>query len=67
MTMWNLGDDAIETLKAQPETGMGFQIVEASLMGRVVPLLVFNVDRAVDISSIELEAGDDQEPSSSTD
>lgn len=57
--MWDLRDDAIEKLRGMPETGMGFQIVEASLMGRVAPLLVFNADRAIDISSIGLETGDD--------
>lgn len=57
--MWNLGDDAVEKLKELPETGMGFQIVEASLMGCAAPLLVLNAHRAIDISSIGLEPGDD--------
>jgi hypothetical protein len=59
MTMWDLRDDAIEKLKGLPETGMGFQIVEASLMGRAAPLLVFNASRAIEISSIGLEPGGD--------
>jgi hypothetical protein len=57
--MWSLNKDAVEALKDMPETGMGFQIVEASLMGRLAPLLVFNAEDAVDISSIGLEPGDD--------
>jgi hypothetical protein len=59
MHAWNVGDDAVTQLKDLPETSMGFQIVEASLMGRVAPLLVFNAERAIDVSSIGLETGDD--------
>jgi hypothetical protein len=36
-------------LKALPETGMGFQLVEGSLWGRVATLLVFNTERAYPI------------------
>lgn len=57
--MWNLDEDAVNALKALPETGMGFQFVEGSLMGRKAPLLVFNAERAYDLSSIGLEPGDD--------
>ena len=28
--MWNLDEDAVAALKALPETGMGFQLVEGS-------------------------------------
>jgi hypothetical protein len=59
MQMWSLDEDAVRALKALPETGMGFQFVEGSLMGEVAPLLVFNSERAVDVSSIGLEPGDD--------
>jgi uncharacterized protein len=59
MQMWSLDEDAIRALTALPETGMGFQFVEGSLMGRIAPLLVFNSERAVDVSSIGLEPGDD--------
>jgi hypothetical protein len=41
------------------ETGMGFQLVEGSFWGRVAPLLVFNTERAYDLSTIGLEPGDD--------
>jgi hypothetical protein len=57
--MWNLDEDAVAALKALPETGMGFQLVEGSFWGRVAPLLVFNTERAYDLSTIGLEPGDD--------
>jgi hypothetical protein len=57
--MWNLHEDAVAALKALPETGMGFQLVEGSFWGRVAPLLVLNTVRAYDLSAIGLEPGDD--------
>ena len=57
--MWKLDEDAVAALKALPETGMGFQLVEGSFWGRVAPLLVFNTERAYDLSTIGLEPGDD--------
>ena len=38
---------------------MGFPLVEGSFWGRVAPLLVFNTERAYDLSTIGLEPGDD--------
>jgi len=59
MKMWNLNDTAIEDLRALPETGMGFQLVEAVIRGTPTPLFVFNSDRVVDLSEIGLQPGDD--------
>jgi hypothetical protein len=49
----------MESLASLPETGMGFQIVEATIWGTPTPLLVFNSERAIDISQIGLEPGED--------
>jgi len=57
--MWNLGEGAIQSLLDLPETGMGFQIVEAVIWGSATPLLVFNSERAVDLSAVGLAPGDD--------
>jgi hypothetical protein len=59
MKMWSLGDTEIKELANLPETGMGFQLVEAVVWGNVTPLLIFNSERAVDLSEIQLEPGDD--------
>jgi hypothetical protein len=59
MKMWSLDRTAIENLTSLPETGMGFQIVEAAIWGTPTPLLVFNSERAIDLSQIGLEPGDD--------
>jgi hypothetical protein len=59
MRMWNLGDEAINALEQLPETGMGFQLVEARILGHTTPLLVLNSERAVDLGQIELLPGDD--------
>jgi hypothetical protein len=59
MKMWSLDRTAIENLTSLPETGMGFQIVEAAISGTPMPLLVFNSERAIDLSQIGLEPGDD--------
>lgn len=57
--MWNLNDTAVEELLELPETGMGFQLVEASIWGTVSPLLVLNGQRAIDLSQAGLVEGDD--------
>src|SRR5438270_10314310 len=59
MKMWNLGGAAIEELRKLPETGMGFQVVESRIMGTATPMLVFNSERAIDLSQVDLTAGDD--------
>lgn len=59
MKMWSLGETAVSSLVALPETGMGFQLVEAVIWGNATPLLVLNSERAVDLSEIELVPGDD--------
>jgi hypothetical protein len=59
MKMWNLDNSAIEDLTGLPETGMGFQLVESLIWGTPTPLLVFNSERAIDLSQIGLEPGDD--------
>jgi hypothetical protein len=57
--MWNLGESGIKALTDLPETGMGFQLVEAVIWGHATPLLVLNSERAIDLSQIELVPGDD--------
>jgi hypothetical protein len=59
MRKWNLGGPATQSLLALPETGRGFQLVEASILGTVRPLLVFNGEDAIDLSAIDLEPGGD--------
>ena len=59
MKMWNLGETAIKDLTELPETGMGFQLVEAVIWGTPTPLLVLNSERAIDLSEIGLQPGDD--------
>lgn len=54
MTMWNLGENAIDQLIDLPETGMGFQFIEARIMGSYRYLLVLNAEHAFDLSAIEL-------------
>jgi hypothetical protein len=49
----------IEKLKSLPETGMGFQLIEALVGINKIEVLVFNCDRALDLSRINLEPGDD--------
>lgn len=57
--MWSLSRTAVENLLSLPETGMGFQIVEAMIWGTPTLLLVLNSERAIDLSQIGLEPGDD--------
>jgi hypothetical protein len=59
MKMWNLDETAIKDLAGLPETGMGFQLVEAMIWGIPTPLLVLNSERAIDLSEIGLLPGDD--------
>lgn len=59
MQMVNLDETSIRSLMDLPETGMGFQLVEASVWGDVKPFLVFNSERAIDLSEIAMEPGDD--------
>ena len=57
MTMWNLGENAINQLVDLPETGMGFQFIEARIMGSYKNLLVLNAEHAFDLSAIEFSPG----------
>jgi hypothetical protein len=59
MKMWNLDQSAIKALNALPETGVGFQIVEAQIWGTPTPLLVLGGQQAIDLSKAELIPGDD--------
>lgn len=59
MLMWSLNPSSIKELLDLPETGMGFQLVEAIAWGQAKPFLVFNSQRALDLSEIDLESGDD--------
>ncbi len=57
---YSIDSTAIQDLIELPETGMGFQIVEARIWGGATPLLVFNASEAIDISQLGLEMS--QEP-----
>lgn len=59
MKLLNLNDEATNELLSLPETGMGFQFVEATFWGDRKQLLVFNSERAVDISELNLSTTDD--------
>jgi len=57
--MWNLREAAIKSLTEIPETGMGFQLIEAVLWGNKVPLLVLNSEPAIHLGDLKLTPGDD--------
>ena len=59
MLLWVLGNDASSELLGLPETGMGFQWVEADGGRRGTRLLVFNAEHAYDLTAVELIHGDD--------
>jgi hypothetical protein len=53
-TLWSLGPDSVAALQALPETGMGFQLVNAQIEGRAAVMLVLNCEDAYDISDVVL-------------
>ena len=57
--MFNIDDAGKKGLEALPETGMGFQLVEAMVMGDLKRLLVFNCEKAIDLSGIDLSVSND--------
>ena len=57
--MWHLNKSAIEELRALPETGMGFQWVQATGAQRDRRFLVFNCEIAYDLTDLALRSGDD--------
>jgi hypothetical protein len=59
MLLLNLDEQSKRLLLELPETGMGFQLVEASVWGDLKPFFVSNAERAVDLSAIDMEQGDD--------
>lgn len=59
MNIWQLSGPAVTSLTELPETGMGFQLVEAVVWGKQTSLLVLNADHAIDISDLELSPGND--------
>jgi hypothetical protein len=59
MKVWNLSEQAINSLRDLAETGMGFQLVEAVNWGKPTPFIVFNSELAVDISGLGLIPSDD--------
>src|SRR5258708_26421928 len=59
MRMWHLDGSAISSLMDLPETGMGFQLVEAVVWGNIKPFLVLNSAHATDLAEIGLEPGGD--------
>ena len=59
MQRFSLTEPSFKALEQLPETGMGFQLVEASVMGSLTRMLVFNCETAFDISGLDLTPGDD--------
>ena len=59
MKMINLSESAINELSALPETGMGFQFVDATFWGDRKRFLVFNSEHAVDITELNLSTTDE--------
>ena len=57
MMVWNLSEEAINSLRGLPETGMGFQLVEA--INWDMQFIVFNSELAIDISALDLIRSDD--------
>src|SRR5215212_2646876 len=55
MNVYNLGDEQVSELLGLPETGMGFQLVEATFWGERKQFLIFNGYRAVDLSPLGLD------------
>jgi hypothetical protein len=55
----NLGDESIDALLKLPETGMGFQLVQANVLGQTRTLLVFSGVDAYDVTGLSLEPGED--------
>src|SRR5688500_9043551 len=55
----NLGGEPIEALLKLPETGMGFQLVQGSVLGHSRTLLVFSGVEAYDLADLNLESGED--------
>ncbi len=59
MSTWNVDDEQKAQLPALPETGMGFQLVEATFWGDRKQFLVFNATSAVDLSPLDLDFSSD--------
>jgi len=59
MQYWYLGDTAQEELLNLPETGMGFQIVEALVLGSRKTLVIVGESLALDPSAAGIEFSDD--------
>ena len=59
MKLINLGDTATNELLSLSETGMGFQLVEATVWGERRKLLVFNTEHAVDLTELDLPETED--------
>ncbi len=55
MNVYHLGDEQVTELLGLPETGMGFQLLEATFWGDRKQFLVFNGYLAVDLSPLELD------------
>jgi len=59
MPAWMLSEESAEKLRGLPETGMGFQLVSASLHGTPAVFVVFNAEFAFDLSQVQLLEGRD--------
>jgi hypothetical protein len=55
MEIYALAEAEIDQLRSLPETGMGFQLVEATWWGNLIRLLVLNSELAIDLSDLNLE------------
>jgi hypothetical protein len=56
---WKLDEASTEALLKLPETGMGFQFVEATVARVRKSFLVFNAEIAYDVSDLQLSDSDD--------
>src|SRR5579871_409484 len=56
---WILDDESTEVLLKLPETGIGFQFVEATVDWVRKAFLVFNAEIAYDVSDLQLSDSDD--------
>lgn len=59
MKLINLNNSAINELLELPETGMGFQFVDATFWGDRKRFLIFNSEHAIDITELNLSTTDE--------
>jgi hypothetical protein len=59
MAFYNIGDSQAADLLELPETGMGFQLVDATFWGDRKRFLVLNASLALDLSGLGIDVSDD--------